>query len=211
MKLRIGMEKDMSDIYSRILERMRHLCSVREYCTSDIRLKIDRMLAQSGYGKDAGQDGYGRVAGPGTGGDTAGAERTAASAADMGDMIIFSLKKDGYLSDLRYASAFARDRSSISGWGSAKIRYALAAKGLDRDTVSAALEQIDESRTSSRLEKLLETKYRSLASSSDKESVYRLRDRLIRFALGRGYSYDDVLPVVDRLAAGACREDDNDN
>lgn len=209
MKLRIGMEKDMSDIYSRILERMRHLCSVREYCTSDIRLKIDRMLAHVGYGKDAGPDGYGR--GSGTGGDTAGAERTAASAADMGDMIISSLKKDGYLSDLRYAAAFARDRSSISGWGSAKIRYALAAKGLDRDTVSAALEQIDESRASSRLEKLLETKYRSLASSSDKESVYRLRDRLIRFALGRGYSYDDVLPVVDRLAAGACREDDNDN
>lgn len=209
MRLRIGMEKDMSDIYSRILERMRHLCSVREYCTSDIRLKIDRMLAQTGYGKDAGQDGYGRASG--TGGDTVGTESAAASAADMGDMIISSLKKDGYLSDLRYAAAFARDRSSISGWGSAKIRYALAAKGLDRDTVSAALEQIDESRASSRLEKLLETKYRSLASSSDKESVYRLRDRLIRFALGRGYSYDDVLPVVDRLAAGACREDDNDN
>ncbi|MBO8451989.1 MAG: RecX family transcriptional regulator [Bacteroidetes bacterium] len=199
----------MSDIYSRILERMRHLCSVREYCTSDIRLKIDRMLAQTGYGKDAGQDGYGRASG--TGGDTVGTESAAASAADMGDMIISSLKKDGYLSDLRYAAAFARDRASISGWGSAKIRYALAAKGLDRDTVSAALEQIDESRASSRLEKLLETKYRSLASSSDKESVYRLRDRLIRFALGRGYSYDDVLPVVDRLAAGACREDDNDN
>lgn len=209
MRLRIGMEKDMSDIYSRILERMRHLCSVREYCTSDIRLKIDRMLAQTGYGKDAGQDGYGRASG--TGGDTVGTESAAASAADMGDMIISSLKKDGYLSDLRYAAAFARDRASISGWGSAKIRYALAAKGLDRDTVSAALEQIDESRASSRLEKLLETKYRSLASSSDKESVYRLRDRLIRFALGRGYSYDDVLPVVDRLAAGACREDDNDN
>ena len=203
------MEKDMSDIYSRILERMRHLCSVREYCTSDIRLKIDRMLAQTGYGKDAGQDGYGRASG--TGGDTVGTESAAASAADMGDMIISSLKKDGYLSDLRYAAAFARDRASISGWGSAKIRYALAAKGLDRDTVSAALEQIDESRASSRLEKLMETKYRSLASSSDKESVYRLRDRLIRFALGRGYSYDDVLPVVDRLAAGACREDDNDN
>lgn len=203
------MEKDMSDIYSRILERMRHLCSVREYCTSDIRLKIDRMLAQTGYGKDAGPDGYGRASG--TGGDTVGTESAAASAADMGDMIISSLKKDGYLSDLRYAAAFARDRSSISGWGSSKIRYALAAKGLDRDTVSAALEQIDESRASSRLEKLLETKYRSLASSSDKESVYRLRDRLIRFALGRGYSYDDVLPVVDRLAAGACREDDNDN
>lgn len=209
MKLRIGMEKDMSDIYSRILERMRHLCSVREYCTSDIRLKIDRMLAQTGYGKDAGPDGYGRASG--TGGDTVGTESAAASAADMGDMIISSLKKDGYLSDLRYAAAFARDRASISGWGSAKIRYALAAKGLDRDTVSAALEQIDEYRASSRLEKLLETKYRSLASSSDKESVYRLRDRLIRFALGRGYSYDDVLPVVDRLAAGACREDDNDN
>lgn len=209
MRLRIGMEKDMSDIYSRILERMRHLCSVREYCTSDIRLKIDRMLAQTGYGKDAGQDGYGRASG--TGGDTVWTESAAASAADIGDMIISSLKKDGYLSDLRYAAAFARDRSSISGWGSAKIRYALAAKGLDRDTVSAALEQIDESRASSRLEKLLETKYRSLASSSDKESVYRLRDRLIRFALGRGYSYDDVLPVVDRLAAGACREDDNDN
>ena len=174
--------------YELVLDRMRRLCSRREYCASDIRQKVLRLLQSGNVSVSAETD-----------------------ADEFAESVISSLVSDSYLSDLRYSIAFARDKSSLSGWGATKIRYALAAKGLDRDTVSAALEEIDESRASSRLEKLLETKYRSLASSPDKESAYRLRDRLIRFALGRGYSYDDVLPVVDRLAAGACREDANGN
>ena len=41
----------------RILERMRHLCSVREYCTSDIRQKVMKALDTSDSRVGTGGDG----------------------------------------------------------------------------------------------------------------------------------------------------------
>ena len=43
------------------------------------------------------------------------------------------------------------------------------------------------------MEKLIENKYRSLKDDP------QCRMKLLRFALGRGYSYDDVMPVIDKF------------
>ena len=97
------------------------------------------------------------------------------------------------MDDLRYASAFARDKSSIAGWGEVKIRYMLAAKGISRDVISEALAEIDEQKASGRLEKLLQNKERSLAGDP------QMRIKLLRFGLVRGYSYDEVSSAVEQL------------
>ena len=44
--------------------------------------------------------------------------------------IVAALVEDGYADDRRYAAAFAREKSSITGWGPVKIRMALSAKGI---------------------------------------------------------------------------------
>lgn len=109
------------------------------------------------------------------------------------DAVIASLVADGYVDDRRYAAAFARDKSALSGWGPVKIRSALLARGLDRAVVLEALEEIDPERASSRLEKVLETKWRTLRDDPQG------RLKLIRFALSRGYDYDPIRPLVERL------------
>jgi len=100
--------------------------------------------------------------------------------------VVRILVEERYVDDLRYASAFARDKSSISGWGGSKIRYMLSAKGIPKDIISQALDEIDMQKAVNRMEKLLENKSRSLKD----DPQWKLK--LIRFALGRGYSYDDV-------------------
>lgn len=152
------MEKEKDQVY--VLERMRALCSRREYCVSDIMKKASAAL----------------------GGDDKAASE-----------IVASLVADRYLDDRRYASAYARDKASISGWGAAKIRYMLASKGVARDVIAEALAGIDADKAGIRLEKLIENKYRSLKDDPQR------RMKLLRFALGRGYSYDDALPVIDRF------------
>ena len=107
--------------------------------------------------------------------------------------VVESLVKDKYVDDLRYASAYAREKSSISGWGEVKIRYMLSAKRISKDIISQALEDIDQQRALSRLEKLLENKYRTLKDDP------QWKMKLLRFALGRGYSYDDVNEVLKSL------------
>ena len=109
------------------------------------------------------------------------------------DAVVASLVADGYVDDRRYAAAFARDKSALSGWGPVKIRSALLARGVDRAVVLEALEEIDPERAASRLEKVLETKWRSLRDDPQG------RLKLIRFALSRGYDYEPVRPLVERL------------
>lgn len=144
----------------KVADRMRGLCSRREYCRQDIMKKVLAAL----------------------GGD-----------ADEAGRIMDRLVEEKYIDDLRYASAFARDKSSIAGWGATKIRYMLAAKGIDRETIAAALQEVDEGKASDRLEKLLSAKVRSLKDD------LQCRMKLLRFALGRGYQYDEAAEVIDRL------------
>lgn len=144
----------------KVADRMRGLCSRREYCRQDIMKKVLAAL----------------------GGD-----------ADEAGRIMDRLVEEKYIDDLRYASAFARDKSSIAGWGATKIRYMLATKGIDRATIAAALQEVDEGKASDRLEKLLSAKVRSLKDDP------QCRMKLLRFALGRGYQYDEAAEVIDRL------------
>lgn len=98
-----------------------------------------------------------------------------------------------YVDDLRFSSAYARDKASIDGWGKSKIRYMLLSKGIERSIIDDALLEIDEHRASQRLEKLLQNKINSLKNDPQK------RQKIIRFAIGRGYPYDDVKDMVDRM------------
>ena len=106
--------------------------------------------------------------------------------------ILDVLVAEKYVDDLRYSEAYAREKSSISGWGEVKIRYMLSVKGIAKDIISRALTQIDSQRAESRLEKLLENKYRTLKDDP------QWKFKLLRFALGRGYSYDDVNQIICR-------------
>mgnify|MGYP002514025097 CR=1 FL=1 len=55
------------------------------------------------------------------------------------------------------------------------------------ELINKALEEVDERKAEDRLEKLLENKYRTLKD----DPQWRLK--LLRFALGRGYSYEESI------------------
>lgn len=144
----------------KVADKMRRLCSRREYCVSDIRKKL--MVQLDGNAPEAGE-------------------------------ILEHLISERYVNDLRYASAYARDKASISGWGATKIRYMLSAKGISPEVISQALEEIDVSKAQVRLDKLLENKFKSLKDDP------QCKLKMLRFGLGRGYAYEDVASVVDAL------------
>ena len=69
----------------------------------------------------------------------------------------------------------------------------LTAKGDDREIIASALEEVDVSRADARLEKLMENKARSLKDDPQR------RIKLLRFGVGRGYGYEEVSSVIDRI------------
>lgn len=109
---------------------------------------------------------------------------------EAAEEIVAALEADNFVSDLRYASAFAREKASLTGWGPVKIRFALSAKGIARETIDEALVEIEPEKAEARLERLLETKRKSL------EGDPQIKLKLLKFALSRGYDYDTVKKLV---------------
>ena len=109
------------------------------------------------------------------------------------DELVASLVADKFVDDARYASAFAREKAGLQGWGPIKIRFQLRAKGISDADISSALGEIDADKASARLEKLLENKWHSL--QDDPQG----RLKLIKFALTRGYEYEEIDPLVRQI------------
>ena len=112
---------------------------------------------------------------------------------DGAQEIVSSLCGEGFVDDLRYATAFAREKASLTGWGPVKIKFALSAKKIDRATIAGALAEIDPEASRDKLGRLLAAKKKSL------EGDPQIKLKLIRFALSRGYDYDEVASVIDTL------------
>ena len=103
------------------------------------------------------------------------------------------LVKDQFVDDLRYATAFARDKACLDGWGPVKIAFQLRGKGIDASTVDKALGEVDADKADARMRAVLEAKARTLKGDPE------LRLKLLKFGLQRGYEYDRLNPAVKAL------------
>ena len=107
--------------------------------------------------------------------------------------LLDSLIQDRFVDDLRYATAFAREKSRLTGWGPAKIKYMLVGKGIPRSIVDEALKEVDPDEAERKMRSVLEVKYKTLAG--DPQAKFKL----LKFGLTRGYEYDVIAPVVDDI------------
>jgi regulatory protein len=111
------------------------------------------------------------------------------------DKIIDSLKKDKFIDDHRFAGFFVRDKQKINKWGSEKIRYALINKGLSQEIISEVLSNLPKENFEDSLRELLTRKSRELG----KYESYEKKNRLIRFAIQRGFDYDLIFRIIDEF------------
>ena len=109
--------------------------------------------------------------------------------------VLERLRAERYVDDARYARAFARDKAHLAGWGSRKIAYALASKGIPAKTVKEALSEVEDGESPRRMEEVIRGKWRSVKAATPQER----RVKVLRFALSRGYDYAAVMKVVSSL------------
>ena len=116
--------------------------------------------------------------------------------ADAAKRVVDSLVADRYVDDARYASAFAREKSSIQGWGPVKIRFQLRSKGISDADIASGMSEIEQPKAARKLESVLAAKYRTLPGDP------QCKLKLLKFALSRGYEYGDVAAAVDSVMKG---------
>ena len=107
--------------------------------------------------------------------------------------IMARLVKDRYVDDERYARAFVLDKIRYNKWGARKVEQALWQKHIDDDIRQRVLGEVDDEEYLSVLRPLLKQKRRSVKASSD----YEMNQKLIRFALGRGFTFDIIRQCLD--------------
>ena len=107
--------------------------------------------------------------------------------------IMAKLIKERYVDDERYARAFVKDKIHYNKWGRRKVQQGLWMKHIDKAIQQNVLDEIDDSEYLSILRPLLKQKRKSTKANSD----YELNQKLIRFALSRGFTFDIIRQCLD--------------
>ena len=105
------------------------------------------------------------------------------------------LISERYVDDERYARAFVKDKVRYNKWGRRKVEQALWQKHIDEDIRQRVLDEVDDEEYLSVLNPLLKQKRKSTKANSD----YELNQKLVRFAISRGFTYDIIRQCMPDL------------
>ena len=103
------------------------------------------------------------------------------------------LVSERYVDDERYARAFVRDKIRYNKWGRRKVEQALWQKHIDKDIREQILNEVDDDEYLSVLRPLLKQKQKTLKGGTD----YERNQKLVKFALQRGFTYDIIRQCID--------------
>ena len=109
------------------------------------------------------------------------------------ERVVNRLVKERFVDDERYARAFVKDKIRYNKWGRRKVQQGLWMKRIDDDIQHRVLDEVDDKAYLDVLRPLLKQKRKSTKAESD----YELNQKLVRFALGRGFTFDIIRQCLD--------------
>lgn len=151
------------------LVRLRRMCSKCEHSTGQIRRRLE---VWDNRERMLGRQGF--------------------SSQQMED-IVASLVEEKFVDDVRFAGAYVRDKIRFAKWGPSKIEYNLKRLGVEPSVVRGALAENIHLQDRDVLRKMLCKKWESLKKE---EPLQQKRAKLVRFALGRGFNYEQIMDIV---------------
>lgn len=93
-----------------------------------------------------------------------------------------------YIDNARYCKAFVNDKIAYNHWGRRKIEQALWMKRVPENVSAPILDAVPEENYISVLKSLLASKAATVKAESD----YERQMKLMKFAMGRGFSIDEI-------------------
>ncbi len=109
--------------------------------------------------------------------------------------VIEQLIAEKYLDDERFARAYVKDKFRFNHWGKQKIEYMLRSKKINQEVLDLAFEEIVEEDYSENLLKLIADK----APTIKAKDIYDKRNKLMRFAMGRGFESNKIYAAFKEL------------
>lgn len=109
--------------------------------------------------------------------------------------IIVRLRNENFLNDGRFTKAFIKDKIEFNKWGKIKISYELRKKNIPEFLIDTCFSELESNIFETPLSRILSNKLKSVKANNE----YEKRIKLTRFALGRGYSYEEVQKCLSKL------------
>lgn len=116
---------------------------------------------------------------------------------DEADEIVAELISMNYLSEERFAKTYAGGKFRVKNWGRMKIRQELNRRGLSTYSIEKGMGEIGNEDYVAGLRELL-SKKRDLLSKTETDP-FKLKQKLARFALGKGYESELVWKELGEL------------
>ena len=107
--------------------------------------------------------------------------------------VMARLVGEKYVDDERFTRAFVYDKIRYSKWGRRKVEQALWAKRIDESISKPILDEVDDEEYLQTLRPMLKQKRRTTKARSE----YELSTKLIKFALGRGFTMDIIRQCME--------------
>ena len=107
--------------------------------------------------------------------------------------VIAQLIEGNYIDDRRFCRLYIADKIKFDKWGRRKIEQALWQKHIDQAIIKESLDDIDNAEYIAILRPLLKAKQRSVKAKDD----YERNMKLIRYAMGRGFTIDIIRECID--------------
>lgn len=114
------------------------------------------------------------------------------------DEIIAELISMNYLSEERFAKTYAGGKFRMKNWGRMKIKQELNRRGLSDYSITSGMKEINDEAYLFTLKDLLAKK--KILLEKTETDKFKLKQKLARFALGKGYESELVWKVVGELA-----------
>ncbi|MCE7068002.1 regulatory protein RecX [Dyadobacter sp. CY326] len=113
------------------------------------------------------------------------------------DELIAELISMNYLSEERFAKTYAGGKFRIKNWGRMKIRQELNRRGLSQYSIEKGMGEIGDKAYIEGLKTLLAKKKNLLVKTET--DPFKLKQKLARFALGKGYESELVWKSIEDL------------
>ncbi len=154
---------------NKILSRLQSDCSRREYSTGQIQRKLDRYILSKAINDKESEE------------------------------IINDLIRDKFVDNSRFASAYVKDKYNLSGWGRRKIEFHLTKERVPKHIIKESIDSFYPDKEQSDNKVLIRILDQKLKSLDREEDIYKKKVKAIRFAMGRGFDYDEIVTILNKL------------
>lgn len=111
------------------------------------------------------------------------------------EKVIERLVQEKFIDESRYVRSFVHDRLKFNKWGKVKIEYLLRQKQISQAMIDNVFDEYSEHELNESLHDILQAKWRTIRGNTD----YEKQNKLIRFALGRGFEMNKILESIKKL------------